>query len=89
MYNNIPLLSASPGVWPGGENRKPGEKPGRYRRCQRVMPRSWVKARHWGDLRRQSADGGTERLQRAKPEDLLKGDCTRAPGIGAERYDRI
>ena len=28
-------------------------------------------------------------FRRDKSEDLLKEVCTRAPGIGAERYDRI
>ena len=46
--------SARPGVRPGRENRKPGENPGRYRRCQRVWGRSSAKAGHRGNLRRQS-----------------------------------
>ena len=56
-YKSIPCPSAPPGVRPAGEDRKPGESPGRYRRCQRVMPRPSAKAGHWGDLRRQGAAG--------------------------------
>ena len=50
--------SALPGVQPCGENRKPGEKPGRDRRCKRVMSLSSAKAGHWGNLRRQRGKRG-------------------------------
>ena len=39
--------SASAAVRAAGEDREPGENPGRYRRCERGDRRSMVKAGHW------------------------------------------
>ena len=44
----IPYASSAPaGVRPAGEDREPGENPGRYRRCMRRGPYSSAKAGHW------------------------------------------
>ncbi len=88
MYNRISFVSALPGVWFGRENRKPGEIPGRYRRCQRVMPHSSAKAGHWGNLRRQSAAG--ERPQaRESQKTCSRETVPEPPEPGRNRYNRI
>lgn len=77
------ISSVSVGVGPPGENRKPGENPGRDRRCKRVSFLPEAKAGHWGNLRRRR---GRERSESVPTREVRRPaweECTRAPGIGA------
>ena len=47
-HRKTPYASSVPaGVRPAGENREPGENPGRYRRCICRGPYSLTKVSHW------------------------------------------
>jgi hypothetical protein len=75
-------LSACLGVWRRQENRKPGENPGRYRRCiardvalvgeSRSLGKPEKAECGWGEW-------GEEKPQRVESEDLLKGVVSKPP----------
>ena len=77
------ISSVSVGVGPPGENRKPGENPGRDRRCKRVSFLPEAKAGHWGNLRRRRERERSESVPTREVRRPAWEECTRAPGIGA------
>ena len=59
--------SALPGVQPCGENRKPGENPGRDRRCKRGSALPEAKAGHWET---EKAMETQDKIHKRESEDL-------------------
>ena len=63
--------SASAAVRAAGEDREPGENPGRYRRCMRRVPYPLMKISHWETGKAGYAGAGAM-LPIREPEDLQK-----------------